>query len=370
MSDEAYPYLYLCSTCEMLYIVQHRLAAQSIDQIKTQRVLGDILTSVFSSSTIEQIFIPKQLMSLKELQNLINRIAHCSIMKLSEDSMNKLFDLVIMVVKYQLVFVQNSLELFDVVTNHLDSMMMLTENVQLISSIEMTRKRFLTHFGPNHIYRLRMVRTVLLTYLAGIKTKVSALMKMGTQDEEGGWIVGKENLVSCFCQIPGTINYFNEKQEIIRTLAFDPLALYRETNAKTNLGLNIYINETHTDKRPDEQVQMNPDNKDRKEHGPHSFIVSEEELEVEARRGAILLANLLGRDSGKCEQLHELDLIVDSDALDKTSNKNESEPERQIELQDTQYRSKLLEVKQEICEGIEGLSIEEDDLLEIVDSMN
>lgn len=129
MSFEAYPYLYLCSVSEMLYIIDHRLVAQKIDKFKSQKgelvnlygrwlnsfrksrllVLKDVISRAFSYQAVEQVFLTKDLISLEQFREIIWEIAHCSIMKLSEDSMNKVSKWIWLIDPYIKIFLTSFL---------------------------------------------------------------------------------------------------------------------------------------------------------------------------------------------------------------------------------------------------------------------
>lgn len=71
---------------------------------------------------LEEIFKPQPLYHKQELYLLFRDIAHASIMKLNELSMGKLYDLMVMVFKYQLYFATQPRDLLLITLNHLDSL--------------------------------------------------------------------------------------------------------------------------------------------------------------------------------------------------------------------------------------------------------
>lgn len=64
-------------------------------------VLDDLLRNMFQSSFVSELFHPQRVYSIPSTRNVFQKIAHSSIMRLSTDSMEKLYDLMLMGLKYQ-----------------------------------------------------------------------------------------------------------------------------------------------------------------------------------------------------------------------------------------------------------------------------
>ena len=84
----------------MLYILDQRLQAQSIATDKSCKVLHDVVRTMFDPEYITKVFAPQELYTMKAIRQIFERLAHSSIMRLSESSMDKLFDLMLMASKY------------------------------------------------------------------------------------------------------------------------------------------------------------------------------------------------------------------------------------------------------------------------------
>lgn len=85
-------------------------------------VLNDIASVMFDEQFLEEIFRPQKLYSKHELYIFYKQVVHASIMKLNDNSMGKLYDLMIMVFKHQIYFVSQPRDILLVTLNHLDSM--------------------------------------------------------------------------------------------------------------------------------------------------------------------------------------------------------------------------------------------------------
>ena len=88
---------------EMLYILEQRLRAQSVPEEKAVKVLHDVVTAMFDPAFVDELFKPQPAYTQRSMRRIMDKLAHSSIMRLSESSMDKLYDLVTMGLKYQLV---------------------------------------------------------------------------------------------------------------------------------------------------------------------------------------------------------------------------------------------------------------------------
>jgi hypothetical protein len=85
MSLLGMPWVVLNLGCEMVYILEQRLKAQGIQQDKTAKVLQDIVRTMFDRSFLsEKLFVPQDMYSLHSTRKIFDRLAHSSIMRLSE----------------------------------------------------------------------------------------------------------------------------------------------------------------------------------------------------------------------------------------------------------------------------------------------
>ena len=86
---------------EMVYILEQRLHAQKIPAEKTQKVLADVIRTMYSKKFITELFKPQDIYTTQSTREIFDRLAHSSIMRLNSSSMEKLFDLMTMGFKYQ-----------------------------------------------------------------------------------------------------------------------------------------------------------------------------------------------------------------------------------------------------------------------------
>jgi hypothetical protein len=85
---------------EMMYILEQRLHAQAIPDDKAKKgappplrlnaaVLQDILRTMYNAKFLEELFKPQSVYNVSSARQVFDRIAHSSIMRLSESSMDK-----------------------------------------------------------------------------------------------------------------------------------------------------------------------------------------------------------------------------------------------------------------------------------------
>ena len=81
---------------EMLYVLEQRLRAQSVSDFKAVKVLHDVTRAMFAPEFVNELFTPQPTYSQYATRKLFDKLAHTSIMRLSESSMDKLYDLMTM----------------------------------------------------------------------------------------------------------------------------------------------------------------------------------------------------------------------------------------------------------------------------------
>ena len=102
-----------------VYILAQRLSAQNVPLDKSKRVLQDVIRTMYNPAFIAELFRPQDVYSMQSTRQIFDRLAHSSIMRLNESSMDKLFDLMTMGFKYQLLGCSYPQELLHVTLNHL-----------------------------------------------------------------------------------------------------------------------------------------------------------------------------------------------------------------------------------------------------------
>jgi len=143
------PLIVLNMGSEMVYILQQRLKAQKIATDKACRVLMDTVSALFELKMIESTFRAQATFSSPSVRELFHRITHCSIMRLNDESMDKLYDLMMMGLKVQLIRSRDSYELIESTLHRIDNIHSIidskcascSEHSNLLGVIQSVRRR-------------------------------------------------------------------------------------------------------------------------------------------------------------------------------------------------------------------------------------
>jgi hypothetical protein len=84
-------------------------------------VMNEVIGAFLDPKQLQLIFDGKLHMHVHSLRTILERVVLSSIMKLDANSMNKLFDLMIMMVKYQLDTATGPREVILLTLNHIDA---------------------------------------------------------------------------------------------------------------------------------------------------------------------------------------------------------------------------------------------------------
>ena len=99
----AMPIVVLNMGGEMVYILHQRLQAQTVNSEKADKVLQEVVKAMFSPLFIDELFKPQEVYSNASTRQIFEKLAHSSIMRLNKVSMDKLYDLMCMGFKYQVI---------------------------------------------------------------------------------------------------------------------------------------------------------------------------------------------------------------------------------------------------------------------------
>ena len=88
---------------EMVYILHQRLNAQRVSKAKEHRVLREVIAAMYEPAFVDELFAPQEMYPLSAVKQIFTKLAHSSLMRLNTSSMDKLFDLMVMGLKHQLM---------------------------------------------------------------------------------------------------------------------------------------------------------------------------------------------------------------------------------------------------------------------------
>jgi hypothetical protein len=83
--------------------------------------MNDTASIMLNEKFLTQLFQPQAVYNTTALRKLFEDLAHASILRLDAESMNKLYDLMIMALKYQIIMACQPFELIAITLNHIDA---------------------------------------------------------------------------------------------------------------------------------------------------------------------------------------------------------------------------------------------------------
>ncbi|KAG2431870.1 hypothetical protein HXX76_009363 [Chlamydomonas incerta] len=172
----------------MTYILEQRLKAQNIPADKSCKVLNDVIRTMFDPGYVDKLFAPQDMYTVSQTRKIFDRLAHSSIMRLSESSMDKLFDLMMMGVKYQLLCSTKLEQMMEVTLLHIATVRSIVESLPdkssapLLGAVEALVTRTYSGMG---LGQLHLLRQTLLRFFQDKRVKVSLFLQEGIQSSMG-----------------------------------------------------------------------------------------------------------------------------------------------------------------------------------------
>ncbi|XP_034505273.1 protein OSCP1 isoform X2 [Ailuropoda melanoleuca] len=212
MSVRTLPLLFLNLGGEMLYILDQRLRAQNIPGDKARKVLNDIISTMFNRKFMEELFKPQELYSKKALRTVYDRLAHASIMRLNQASMDKLYDLMTMAFKYQVLLCPRPKDVLLVTFNHLDAIKGFIQDSPAIQhQVEETFRQLTEVYGGLPAGEFQLIRQTLLIFFQDLHIRVSIFLKDKVQNSNGRFVLPVSGPVPWGTEVPGLISTKNKE---------------------------------------------------------------------------------------------------------------------------------------------------------------
>ncbi|XP_016958689.1 protein OSCP1 [Drosophila biarmipes] len=176
--------------CEMLYVIDQRLKAQQIAQDKSVQVIHDVTTVLLEPKFIDSLLNGSksnsaQLLTAEHCKFMLNDIATCSLMRLDEQSMSKLWNLMTMVYKWQLFVSRHQHHLLEITFRHLDAVYRLYPDAKRHMLIDFTKNTLLDFWNACGEEAQLSIYQTNRAWLQCFNTKISLLIRMGFQAMDG-----------------------------------------------------------------------------------------------------------------------------------------------------------------------------------------
>jgi hypothetical protein len=189
--SEAYlmsmPIIMNCLGGEMIYILCSRLKAQKINIDKSICVLKDICNILFNKKFQNELYMHKKPYKHQEVKSIFESFAHSSIMRLNTMSMNKLFELMLMTLKLQILRTRYPEEIYQITLNHFLGILEILNSIEfdnkfLINRIQEEMLNFKQNYSHLSPYDYIVLKSVILRFLQGRNVKVSIFIQDNLQD--------------------------------------------------------------------------------------------------------------------------------------------------------------------------------------------
>lgn len=243
------PFVVVNLGAEMVFILEQRLRAQSIDTEKAQKVLQEILKFMFNKAFLEELFKPQERHSYTATKHLFTKLAHSSVMKLNENSMSKLFDLMVMGVKFQIISTTIPEELYHLTLKHLDEVSKLIAGTPSEQYVDDCRSQFVSMCKGFTAFDFTMIKQHLLAFFQDRHVKVSLFIQEKIQSLDGTLNIYYTGIGPIFSMKPGTVNYYSKgkvrdtdelKIESAENYEANPYKKRLQGATDEHLGMNMY----------------------------------------------------------------------------------------------------------------------------------
>ncbi|XP_054938908.1 protein OSCP1 isoform X2 [Physeter macrocephalus] len=198
MSVRTLPLLFLNLGGEMLYILDQRLRAQNIPGDKARKVLNDIISTMFNRKFMEELFKPQELYSKKALRTVYDRLAHASIMRLNQASMDK----------HSALYTTDAIKGF------------IQDSPNILHQVDETFQQLTEIYGGLSAGEFQLIRQTLLIFFQDLHIRVSIFLKDKVQNSNGRFVLPVSGPLPWGTKVPGLIRTFNNKGEEVKKAEF------------------------------------------------------------------------------------------------------------------------------------------------------
>lgn len=183
--------------------------------------MNDIITTMFNKKFLEELFKPQELYSKKALRTVFDRLAHASIMRLNQASMDKLYDLMTMAFKYQVLLCPRPKDILLVSFNHMDAIRdFVKDTPSILSQVDETNKQLVEIYKPLSGGEFQLIRQTLLIFFQDMHIRVSIFLKDKVQNSNGRFVLPTSGPVPYGTHTPGLIRMFSCSGEEVRRMQF------------------------------------------------------------------------------------------------------------------------------------------------------
>uniref|UniRef100_A0A3B3UJK9 Organic solute carrier partner 1a n=1 Tax=Poecilia latipinna TaxID=48699 RepID=A0A3B3UJK9_9TELE len=182
---------------------------------------------MFSKSFMDELLKPQQLYSHRTMKTVLTRLAHSSIMRLNPASMDRLYELMIMAFKYQVLLSPRPRDLLLISYNHLDAARAFVRDTPaVLNQVDETHRKIIEVYSRLSDGEFQLLRQTLLTFLQDVHTRVSVFLKNQIQNPSGRFVLMTSGPVPAGVDVPGLIRTFDPRGREVGRSEFPPGGTY------------------------------------------------------------------------------------------------------------------------------------------------
>lgn len=152
-------------------------------------VLRDLTCVLFDQKLIVQLMNPhpcQHILTVQQCRILLTDIACCSLMRLDMTSMDKLWDLMVMLFKWQLYTIRdNPTRLLELTFRHMDGVAKLMPEMKKTLLVDSTKRCLIEFWDTCSSEEIDMLIGKLLHWMHPFNVKISILIRSGFQRSDG-----------------------------------------------------------------------------------------------------------------------------------------------------------------------------------------
>ncbi|KMQ95383.1 protein oscp1-like protein [Lasius niger] len=179
------------------------------------------------------------MIGVSHLRTTLESVVLSSIMKLDRSSMDKLFDLMIMMVKYQLKAATGPREVILIILNHVDAIRDMVSDSNAQKCVTLVQEMVVDFYGCLTFEEVWSARESCLKELESYHVRVSILLRRGLQNEDASFNLIPHGYNERYVEHRNTLGVMKMKDVSPETCcggSFDTFG-----DRKTLLGKNIYL---------------------------------------------------------------------------------------------------------------------------------
>ncbi|CCW65697.1 unnamed protein product [Phytomonas sp. EM1] len=213
MSQHVAPFFTVNLSCEVLFIIHARLQDQNIGIKRIELIMHDIVSSIFNDAFMESLFSPQDICGKSAVYKVFLLLNECPTISLNESSLRKLYDIVLMAVKYQFYTLSHPLELLEMTFNHLNEVKQFIHR-SAEPHIELVEKLFESLCRNLCVGQLAEIRQRSLNLSLDRRFQISLFMENDIQLPGGCFRIPKSRFISpaVNTEAPGLIRSFTKHE--------------------------------------------------------------------------------------------------------------------------------------------------------------